>query len=212
MLQRIVSPLFAAAVIILSGLSAAAPAAAEKRAASEFLQNLAAEAVAVLSDKQISAETRQRAFRNLIHRGFDFPVVSRFVLGRHWRRANAAERAEFMRLFEDYIVATYARRLGNYSGEGLQITKERAIKTNGAQVSSRIALKDGRSVNVDWRLSRRSGQWRIVDVVVEGVSLVLVQRSEFNSVIRRGGGKLAALLALLEKKTATANPTRTASN
>lgn len=210
MLKRILSPLFTAAFIVLSLQIGVPPAAAEKSGASVFLQGIADEAVAVLTDKNISAESRQRAFRNLVQRGFDLPSVGRFVLGRYWRRANDAERAEFLRLFEDYIVVIYSRRLGNYSGEILQVTGERNLNATAVQVSSHINMANGSPLNIDWRLSRRSGQWRIVDIVVEGISLAIVQRAEFNSVIRSGGGRVTALFAVLEKKTANANNTRTA--
>lgn len=216
MLQRFIRTFFTAAGILAAAFALTAPAAAgisaEQSGAGVFLQGLADEAVAVLGDKQISAETRQRAFRNLIRRGFDLPVVGRFVLGRHWRRAGQAERSEFARLFENYIVATYTRRLGYYSGESLKIVGERRINATSVQLSSRIDLGRGSPLRIDWRLSKRSGQWRIIDVVVEGVSLAIVQRAEFNAVIRRGGGRITALLALLEKKTADTNPTRTARN
>jgi phospholipid transport system substrate-binding protein len=210
--QRVCRTLLAAVALMFATFAYAAPASAGKGEASRFLENLAGEAIAVLSAPGIGPQSRQRAFRRLIHRGFDFSTVSRFVLGRHWQRASEAERSEFMRLFEDYTVVSYARRLGNYSGESLHILGERAINANTTQVASRITLNKRAPINIDWRLSRRSGHWRIVDVVVEGVSLAMVQRAEFNSVIRRGGGRLAGLLTLMEKKVAAGQPTRTASN
>lgn len=212
MLKRILSPLFFAAFLVISPHVIATPASAEKSGASVFLQGLADEAVAVLTEGNISKESRQRAFRNLVQRGFDLPSVGRFVLGRYWRRANDTERAEFLRLFEDYIVVTYSRRLGTYSGEILQVTGERNINAKAVQVSSHINMAKGPPLNIDWRLSRRNGEWRIVDIVVEGISLAIVQRDEFNAVIRNGGGRVTALFAVLEKKTAKANHTRTARN
>ncbi len=216
MLQRLIRPFFTASIILIAGFALTAPAAAglapDRTGASAFLQGLANEAVAILGDKRISDETRRRAFRNLIRRGFDLPAVGRFVLGRHWRRADQTERDEFTRLCEDYIVISYTRRLGNYSGESLRIVGERRINATSVQLSSRIDLTRGPPLQIDWRLSKSTGQWRIIDIVVEGVSLAIMQRAEFNAVIRRGGGRITALLALLEKKTANANPTRTARN
>ena len=191
MMQRFSSPIFAAFMLFFAVF--ATPASAGKGDASVFLENLAQEAIAVMSDRTISEETRERAFRNLIHRGFDFPKVSRFVLGRHWRTAAPAERAEFMRLFADFIVGTYAQRLGGYSGERLQIVDERTINRNGVQVSSRIERPGKTSVNVAWRLSRRDGEWRIVDVVVEGVSLAIVQRAEFDAALSDFAASLESL-------------------
>jgi phospholipid transport system substrate-binding protein len=156
----------------------------------------------VLSDGNLDTAARQRAFRALLRRGFDLPTVGRFVLGRYWRQADEAERWEFLHLFEDYIVATYSVRLGNYAGDMLKIAGYRGEADGDAIVASRISRPDGPAVRVDWRLRRHGDAWQVIDIVVEGVSLAVAQRTEFASVIRNSGGRVAGLISQLRRKTA----------
>lgn len=179
------------------------PARAAGGDPADFIRALASEAVAVLSDDRLDPAGRSHAFRLLLRRGFDLPAVSRFVLGRHWHRANAGEREDFTQLFEDYVVATYGRRLGQQSRQVLTVNGQRADGVNGAIVHSQIVPDNGPAVKLDWRLKLREKGWRVVDIMVEGVSLAIAQRSEFSSVIRMNGGQVAVLLAKLRQKTQT---------
>jgi phospholipid transport system substrate-binding protein len=180
-----------------------APARAAEPGPEKFLGALAREAVAVLSDDGLDQAARTAAFRKLLRRGFDLPAVSRFVLGRYWRRASIMEREEFSQLFEDYVVATYGRRLGRLGGDVLRVSGQRADGRNGAIVHSRISAGQGPAIKVDWRLRHGAEGWRVVDIMVEGVSLALAQRSEFATVIRGTGGRVSGLLAKLRQKTQT---------
>ncbi len=187
-------------VLLLAG--SFGPAAAGDRPES-FVRNFADEGLAVLSDRDMSGVERRAAFRRILSQNFDMALVGRFVLGKHWRRATASERQEYMGLFEDFVVASTTRRLSNYANETIEIGRSRPKGERGAVVASRILRPDAESIRVDWRLHRRDGTWRIVDVAVEGVSLVLTQRNEFDAVIRSGGGRIDALLERLREQTAS---------
>ena len=185
------------------GLGAPRPAAAgELDDPAIFVREFCAQAIGVLADRSLSGEHRQQAFRDLLTAGFDVKAISRFVLGRYWRRATEVQRAEFMDLFEDLIVATYSRKFADYSGQTLKVEAIREENEKMAAVASRILRESGEPIRIDWRLLRRDQSWRIVDVVVEGMSMVLSQRSEYAAVIKRDGGKIEGLLTKLREKTA----------
>ena len=167
-----------------------------------FVREFSAQAIGVLADQSLSGEHRQQAFRDLLTAGFDVKAISRFVLGRYWRRATEVQRAEFTGLFEDLIVATYSRKFSDYSGQTLKVEAIREENEKMAAVASRILRESGEPIRIDWRLLRRDGSWRIVDVVVEGMSMVLSQRSEYAAVIKGDGGKIEGLLTRLREKTA----------
>ncbi|MDP6343638.1 MAG: ABC transporter substrate-binding protein [Alphaproteobacteria bacterium] len=185
------------------GLLLALPAKAADDDPAQVMRVLADRAIAALSDESLNPARRQQAFRQLLRQGFDLPLISRFVLGRHWRRADTAQRQEFSQLFEDYLVAIYGRRLGRYSGQTMQITGQTVRDGKDALVRSRIGQPGAAGFLVDWRLMRRQGDWRVVDIVIEGVSMALAQRSEFAAVIRTSGGQVAGLLGVLRQKTQT---------
>ncbi|MBT7756048.1 MAG: ABC transporter substrate-binding protein [Rhodospirillaceae bacterium] len=179
------------------------PAQAAETNPEIFLRTLADDAVAVLSDDSLDQAGRAHAFRLVLRRGFDIPTVSRFVLGRYWRRASSGEREEFTQLFEDYMVSIYGRRLGKNSGKFLTISGQRMVGVHDAIVRSKIKPENRPTVLLDWRLKQGKNGWRVVDIMAEGVSLAMAQRSEFTAVIRANGGKVAGLLSKLRKKTQT---------
>lgn len=187
----------------ITGAAFSFPAQAIETDPAIFLRTLADEAVTVLSDDRLDQASRAEAFRQVLRRGFNIPAVSRFVLGRYWRQASAAEKTEFIQLFEDYMVTVYGRRLGKDSGKFLTITGQRADGIRGAIVRSNIKRPNGPAILLDWRLKRGVHGWQVVDIIAEGISLALAQRSEFATVIRTNGGKVSGLLTRLRKKTQT---------
>ncbi|MHA1153376.1 MAG: MlaC/ttg2D family ABC transporter substrate-binding protein [Alphaproteobacteria bacterium] len=189
--------------VALVSLGAPRPAdAAESGDPAAFVHEFSVQAIGVLADHSLSGAHRQQAFRDLLTAGFDVKAISRFVLGRYWRKATEAQRAEFMGLFEDLIVATYSTRFSDYSGQTLKVEAIRVENEKMAAVASRILRQGGEPIRIDWRLLRRGESWRIVDVVVEGMSMVLSQRSEYAAVIKGDGGKIEGLLVRLREKTA----------
>ena len=181
-------------------LSASGVARAGDEGATDFIQTLGDEFVAVLADKELPAERRLEEFRRLFIESFDVATISRFALGRYWRRASKSQRQEYGRLFSDYIVNTYSARLGQYSGEKIVVGETRNDGKRDRIVSSKIVRPKGKPVRLDWRLRRRGEGFKIVDVIIEGVSMAITQRDAFASVIRRGGGKVESLLEELRSK------------
>jgi len=172
----------------------------------KFIETLADDAVQSLTAQNLEKKERIKRFRILLNQNFAVDAIGRWVLGRYWRKATKEEQAEYAVLFEDLIVATYVNRFEEFSGETLKVIK--AISQNGkdAIVKSEIIRPAGQPpVRVDWRVRSPNGAYKIVDVLVEGVSMSQTQRSEFSSVIKREGGEIAGLLTALRQKTAVLN-------
>ena len=190
--------------LTLAGLAAyqgASSAATPTEGASQFVKWLAEQAIAALRAPGMSLEQRETVFRNLLRQGFDLPFLGRFVLGRHWRTATPEQRDDFQQVFEEYILSTYSYRLGGYAGESFTVLSARAAGSKDAMVSTRIARPSGPPVKADWRVRVINGQYKIIDIMVEGVSMAVTQRSEFASVIKRNGfeGLLTALQARVDR-------------
>ena len=166
-----------------------------------FVERLGVDAIEMLADPALTERERTSEFRRILVAAFDLPTIARFVLGRHWRRATTEERHEFQSLLEDYIVTTYAARLGRYRGETLAVGAARGNGESDILVASEIIPREGLPVRVDWRVRGEPGSYKIIDVVVEGISMVITQRSAFASVIQRSGGRVSGLLSELRKKT-----------
>jgi phospholipid transport system substrate-binding protein len=193
--------LIAVCLLIAGILLPSRPAAAADPAA--VITSLGNEALKVLGN---NVEPRQRVmrFRQLFSEDFDVPGIARFVLGRYWRLATPAQQQEFIRLFTNYIALAYSNRLAEYSGETLRVTGSRPAP-DGSLVSSEIIRANGQPpAKVDWVLTQEGGAYRISDVVVEGVSMAVTQRSEFAAVIQRNGGQVQGLITALQQKTEAA--------
>ncbi len=188
------------AVIIAFGMSAGAALADGVDAAKGFIQKLGDEAVGTIAATQNDEDARLRQFRGLLKENFDVPGIGRFVLGRYWRMATPEQRDEYLKLFEESIIRTYARRFSDYSGETVSVDKARRDGEDFILVDSLIQRPSGGPVAVTWRLLDQGGTFKIVDVVVEGVSMSVTQRSDFSSVIQSGGGNIEALLKVMRER------------
>jgi len=187
------------ALFLLTGLLTAAPQEAAAQDARAFVANLGNQAIQVLGPSVAPAQRIAR-FRQLFQDNFDVPGIGQFVLGRYWRVATPAEQQEFMRLFQEYIVQSYASRLGEYGGEPFRVLGSRPAGDETV-VTSQIDRPSGGRVLVDWYLNNRGGL-KISDVYVGGVSMKVTQRDEFAAVIQRNGGRVEALLAQLRQRLA----------
>ena len=181
----------------------AAPAGADdaNSAASAFMQSLGSEAIAELTNPDVPQPEREARFRTLLDRHFDVPAIAKFTLGRYWRTATDEQRAEFSKLFEDFIVQSYSTRFSEYHGESFQVAGSTTDQTGITVVHSKIDMPSSEDIRVDWHLRARDTSFAIVDIVVEGVSMAVTQRSEFASVIQSRGG-VAGLLDALRAKNA----------
>ena len=162
-----------------------------------FVRDLGDRAVTVLAAPSLTVPERRAAFGRMLENHFDLDLISRFVLGRHWGRATASQRRTYRELFAAYLLATYGRRLESYAGETLEVGRAQDRGRQGVVVSSRLHRPQGAPISVVWRLKRAGETWRVVDLVVEGVSMLMAQRSEFDAVIRQGGGRVEPLLTEL---------------
>jgi phospholipid transport system substrate-binding protein len=190
---------------ILATCLAITPAAADRGdAARQFIASLADRAIQALTTADIPRAERIRRFRTLFNDHFAVEEIGKWVLGRHWSRTTPAEQTEYLRLFEDYIVASYVDRFATYTGERLRIVRALAEDERRATVFSEITLPGGGKtpVRVDWRVEGEGARIKITDLVVEGVSMSTTLRSDFGAIIRRDGGKLDGLFAVLREKTA----------
>jgi phospholipid transport system substrate-binding protein len=190
--------------VLIAAPCLAAPPVVNPADAVAFMNTLWSSAVEVLNNKSDPA-VRQARFRKLFHDDFDCPGIARFVLGRYWRSASEEEQQEFVKLFEDYVVFVYTARLSNFGGQSFKIRGSRS-DGDGVIISTEILSPGNASpLHMDWRLVTDNGVYKINDVIVEGVSMMVTQRSEFASVVQRHGGQLRGLLAMMREKTALAS-------
>lgn len=189
-------------MLMAARVALAAPPVVNPADAVAFMNQLWDRAVEVLNNKT-DPGFRQERFRQLFHSDFDCPGIARFVLGRYWRNASEEEQQEFVKLFEEYVVFVYTARLSNFGGEAFKIRGSRS-DGDGIIVSTDVISPGSTSpLRIDWRLVTDNGTYKINDVIVEGVSMLVTQRSEFASIVQRNGGQVRSLLVMMREKTAS---------
>ncbi len=186
--------------IVFVALSFAHPLAAHAETPSQFIASLGDSAIHTMVDEGLTDEERIGRFRELLVDRFDLPLIGRYVLGVHWRRASPEQRIEFSGLFEEYLVGIYASGLGRYDGESLSVKSTHAAGKDTI-VTTEVHGPRIQALRVDWRIRGDTDNYKVVDIIVEGVSLVIIQRDQFASVIHRAGGDVEGVLAELREKS-----------
>jgi phospholipid transport system substrate-binding protein len=129
----------------------------------------------------------------------DFDVASKLVLGKHWRRATPAQRKDFTAALQALLIKTYSKYLANEAVKGVQLKIVRTISKRGrAVVQTRLDTDAGKKIAVDYAFRQKNGQWKVYDIVVEGISTIKSFRSTYSPQIEAEG--LEALIANLENK------------
>jgi len=167
--------------------------------AQQTIQKMGEQAITFLGDPSLSQDQKEKKFRQLLNKNFDMNTIGRFALGKNWRLANQAQKAEYLKLFKNLVVKVYSSRFKDYNGEGFDVVSYRDTGKKDVTVTSYIIPNSGSKVQVDWRVRNKEGNYQVVDVSIEGVSMSLTQRSDFSSVIQRGGGDIEVLLDHLRK-------------
>jgi phospholipid transport system substrate-binding protein len=173
--------LCATGTLVAGGLTLAAADNAQ-----ESVKKSINEVIRVLDDPELKkparAEERRKKLEHVIGSRFSYDEMSKRALGKQWAKLNDAQRKEFVELFQRLLSNTYAGKIESYSGEPVQYLGER-MQDGYAEVRTKVTSGKA-EIPLDYRLLQLGGDWRVYDVVVDGVSLVANYRGQFDKIIR----------------------------
>jgi phospholipid transport system substrate-binding protein len=158
------------------------------------------EVLAVLAHTDWPVDRRVSAIEQIAYARFDFPTISRLVLARNYQKFSAEQRTEFVEEFKSHLSRSYGNRVDRYEQEKVDIVGARVEPRGDVTVLTRIVGGQADGIEMNYRLRQREGTWLVIDVVIEGVSLVSSFRSQFKEVVNQGGPGL--LLERLKDKNA----------
>jgi phospholipid transport system substrate-binding protein len=184
-------------VAVLSVMSFQAYAATAKETVEAGVNKV----LTTLSDPTFKAKPKDAKIEeigNIIGEVFDFTELSRRTLGREWKKLKGEQQKEFVGLFRKLLQDVYADRLLAYTDQKIVFDKEKLLKKGRAEVQSNIVLSGGRKVPIFYRLTNKSGQWKVYDLIIEGVSLVKNYRTQFREILAKNSPE--KLLEILRKK------------
>lgn len=198
-----------ATLLLALGLLAAAPARASTEEVRDFVRALGDAALVLLRDGIADPVARRQQVERLLRQDFDLGGIGRLSLGRFWRVASEAQRGEFQRLFAAFVTNLYANSLDRRPGDpplvtGFGIDRVRAEPEaeESYVVTTHFDRPAGPSVRVEWRVrGEAGGGYRIADLSVEGLSMVVIFRQMLATALREGGGDVDGLLRRLRETT-----------
>ncbi|MCH9675842.1 MAG: ABC transporter substrate-binding protein [Gammaproteobacteria bacterium] len=195
---RQIGALVLLAMFVLNAPSARA-ARPDADAAQAFIGGLADDASKALRGEGSLSE-REAKLRSLLRKGFAIDLIAQVALGKHWRRVSATERDDYTTEFGEFLLRTYASRLGGFDREAFEVGEAVARGKRDVIVQTRIRQAgNAPAIKAGWRIRQVNGELRIIDIVVEGVSMVLNQRQEFAQIVRTRG--MSALIEMLRART-----------
>lgn len=174
--------------------SAGAARALDGAQAEAFVRKTVDEVLAILREAS-AQEPRTEKMLELFRRRAALPQIARFTAGVAWRSMSEAQQQAFVDAFEHYAARIYANRIGEYSGETVEVTGSQDAGKRGVLVTSVVKAQGQPETRIDWLIDDRGGEPRLVDVVAEGVSLSISQREEFAAMLDRRGGDIDKFIA-----------------
>ena len=190
-------------VLLLPALAAAESGQASGEGPRQVIDRTVVEVLAVLADRARLSEERRAELEALARQRFDFGTMSRLVLARNWKRFSKPQQTEFVEVFTRYLANDYGTRLDRYEQEQVEVLGERQEPRGDVTVKTAIVGGENNGALVDYRMREDKGRWKIIDVVIEGISLVANFRDQFRDVIARSGPE-GLLEKLREKNEALA--------
>ena len=167
----------------------------------KYIENVGQQAINILKTPIENLEQRELLFKNMLNNNFDKKLIHRAVLGKAAKGATKEQLIRFGSAFDKHIVKVYASQLGVYSNQLFVIDKAYKKGKKDTIVSSHIEHETAPPLRIDWRLRERGGNGpKIIDIAIEGVSLLATKRADFGASIKKGG--LHALIIDLETKNA----------
>ena len=194
--------LLVGAVMALFVAGAAAAAADSPRGVVEDLTNAV---MNVLGDKATSTDVKRQRIEDLVYRNVDFDTVARLILARSWQDFSDAQKQQFTDEFKKHLSVTYGKSVDNYKNERVLIVGDREEARGDWTVQTKIVRGGPDDILVDYRLRKdKSGAWKIIDVIIERVSLISSFRSQIQEAMNRGGAD--NVIKLLRDKNAKGEP------
>jgi phospholipid transport system substrate-binding protein len=171
--------------------------------AADFIRQSGNELAAVAANAKNSPAGRAQ-LAQFVDRVADVNAVARFCLGRFWRTATPAQQQQFLQAFHTVLVNSVANRLGDYQGGTAHVIINRPVQApEGIDVATTVERPGNPSVHVTWVVSFDTGSPKIVDVIAEGMSMRLTQRSDYASYLQRNNNNLDALIHALQRQASS---------
>lgn len=188
-------------VLMFVGFSFSASAEIDKDKAVSMVQNLTKEGIEKMINSEAPAAEKNEIFKKLFTENLDLDFIGKYVLGRYWKTATPAQRKEFIELYREFNVKTWSKRFDEFKGKKFVFEGVSAASNpNQVFVNTKVPAVEGKPVSVKWRVYENKGRQKIIDIIIENVSLAQTARNEYSSFISKSSNGIEGLLANLRTK------------
>ena len=187
-----------AAVTLFAG---SARAAVDAAGAEAFVKSTTDEGITQIINSQASAAEKNARFEKLFNSALDLKFIGRFVLGRYWKSASEQQRDEFIDVYRKLNVKTWSKRFDDFAGKEF-IFKGTTPSSSDDQifVNTEVPMEQAQPASVVWRVKQEGDKFKIVDIIIENVSLAITARNEYTAFIKKSPDGIDGLIADLKAK------------
>ena len=181
--------------------SFSAKAAVDHEAAEKFVKEITNKGLEELINSNVSEAEKQERFTKLFNDDLDLDFIGRFVLGRYWKTATEKQQKEFIAVYRDFNVKTWSKRFDEFKGKNFDFDGTSPSNSEGQIfVNTSVKMNEGAPVKVIWRV-KDGAKLKIVDIIIENVSLAVTARNEYTAYIKQAPNGLDDLIKDLKQKT-----------
>ena len=171
------------------------------KSAVEMIENLTKQGVEQIVNSTASVEEKNAVFKKLFTENLDLDFIGKYVLGRYWRTATPQQKNEFINLYKEFNVKTWSKRFDEFKGKRF-VFEGTSPSSNKSQifVNTSVPMDEGAPISVKWRVYERKGELKVIDIIIENVSLAQTARNEYTSFIAKSPDGIDGLLNNLRNK------------
>lgn len=196
-MKKMFAVLFSALMFVATNANAAVDA----NKAESFIKNVTKQGIEELINSDVSESEKKARFTKLFNDDLDLDFIGKFVLGRYWRTATEKQRSEFIDVYRKLNIQTWSERFNEFKGKHFEfLGTEKSKSADQVFVNTQVPMSEGAPASVKWRVKDTGGKLRIVDIVIENVSLAQTARSEYTSYIQKSSTGLDGLIKDLKAK------------
>ena len=178
-----------------------AHASIDAQKAETFIKNVTRQGIEELINSNASEAEKKTRFTKLFNQDLDLDFIGKFVLGRYWRTATPQQRKDFIEVYRQLNIQTWSERFNEFKGKHFEFLGTETSKSpDQLFVNTQVPMDEGSPASVKWRVKDTDGSLRIVDIIIENVSLAQTARSEYTSYIQKSPHGIEGLINDLRKK------------
>lgn len=170
--------------------------------AEDFVKSITKQGIEEIINSDVTQAEKDQRFAKLFNEYLDLDFIGRFVLGRYWKTATPKQRSEFITVYRELNIKTWSKRFDEFKGKIFIFNGTTPSSSqNQIFVNSTVPMDQGAPAKVVWRVKETNGRFKVVDIIIENVSLAITARNEYTTYIRKSPDGIDGLINDLKKKS-----------